>query len=46
VLTPFGAIYRYDDYEAVVSLNRDAARASVRELRAWVETKLLERTDH
>jgi uncharacterized protein YdhG (YjbR/CyaY superfamily) len=40
VLTPFGAIYRYEDYDAAVSLNRDAARASVRELRAWVETKL------
>jgi hypothetical protein len=26
-------------------LNREAARASVRELRAWVETKLRERTD-
>jgi HEPN domain-containing protein len=45
VLTPFGAIYRYEDYEAAVSLDRDAARASVRELRAWVETKLRERTD-
>jgi HEPN domain-containing protein len=44
VLTPFGAIYRYEDYEAAVSLDRDAARASVRELRAWAETKLWERT--
>ena len=33
-LTPFGAIYRYEDYEAAVSRDRDAARASVRELRA------------
>jgi hypothetical protein len=40
VLTPFGAIYRYEDYDAVVSLNRDTARASVRELRAFVEAKL------
>ena len=38
MLTPFGAIYRYEDYEAAVSLNRDGARASVRELRTWVET--------
>jgi HEPN domain-containing protein len=45
VLTPFGAIYRYEGYEAAVSLNRDTARASVHELRAWVETKLRERTD-
>lgn len=45
VLTPFGAIYRYEDYDAVVSLNRAAARESLRELRAWVETRLRERTD-
>jgi len=44
VLTPFGAIYRYEDYDAVVSLNRHAARASVRELRTFVEAKLRERT--
>ena len=45
VLTPFGAIYRYEDYDAVVSLDRQAARESLRELRAWVETKLRERAD-
>jgi LytTr DNA-binding domain len=44
VLTPFGAIYRYEDYDAVVSLDRHAARESLRELRAWVETRLRERT--
>jgi HEPN domain-containing protein len=44
-LTPFGAIYRYEDYDAVVSLNRDAARSSLRELRAWVETKFRECPD-
>ena len=44
-LTPFGATYRYEDYDAGVSLNRSAARASLRELRAWVETKLQERAD-
>ena len=43
VLTPFGAIYRYEDYDAAVSLDRLAARESLRELRAWVETGLLER---
>ena len=42
-LTPFGAIYRYEDYDVVVGLDREATRASVRELRAWVETKLRER---
>lgn len=40
VLTPFGAIYRYEDYDAVVSLNRDASRALIRKLRALVEAKL------
>ncbi len=45
VLTPFGAIYRYEDYDTIVSLDRDQARTWVRELRAWVETKLRERTD-
>jgi len=43
VLTPFGAIYRYEDYDAVISLDRHAARESLRELRAWVETRLPER---
>ncbi len=43
MLTPFGAIYRYEDYDAVVSLNRHAARQSLRELRAWAETTLRER---
>jgi len=42
-LTPFGAIYRYEDYDAVVSLDRIEARASLRDLRAWVETLLQER---
>jgi HEPN domain-containing protein len=44
LLTPFGAIYRYEDYDEGLSLNRDAARASVRELRAWVEARLRERS--
>ena len=45
VLTPFGAIYRYEDYDAVVALDLHGARESLRELRAWVETKLRERAD-
>jgi hypothetical protein len=32
VLTPFGAIYRYEDYDAVVSLDRPAARQSLERL--------------
>ena len=42
VLSPFGAIYRYEDYDAIAPLNREAAHTSIRELRAWVETKLQE----
>ena len=45
VLTPFGAIYRYEDYDAIVSLDRHAARESLRELRVWVESRLRERAD-
>lgn len=44
VLTPFGAIYRYEDYDAPVPLDRPAARGMLRELRLWVEDKLRERT--
>ena len=36
-LTPFGAIYRYEDYDAPVSLDRVAARGCVGRLRRWVE---------
>ena len=43
-LTPFGAIYRYDDYDAPVSLDRVAARGSLRQLRLWVESTFQERT--
>ena len=43
-LTPFGAIYRYEDYDAPISLDRAAARGILRQLRLWVEGKLEERT--
>jgi len=43
-LTPFGAIYRYEDYEASVSLDRVAARRILLQLRVWVESKLQEHT--
>jgi len=43
-LTPFGAIYRYEDYDAPVSLDRTAARGILRQLRRWVEGRLEERT--
>ena len=42
-LTPFGAVYRYDDYDATESLNRLEIRAILRSLRVWVEDQLCRR---
>jgi HEPN domain-containing protein len=39
-LTPFGAVYRCDDYDARAPLDRRQARALLRSLRAWVEGRL------
>ena len=44
MLTPFGAAYRYDDYDGTESLNRAETRAMLRSLRAWVEDRLLMRS--
>src|ERR1017187_10030267 len=44
VLTPFGAVYRYDDYDGTESLNRAETRALLKSLRAWVEDRLLLRS--
>jgi HEPN domain-containing protein len=44
ILTPFGAIYRYEDFDIPVALDRVAARQATRELPVWVEAKLLERS--
>jgi HEPN domain-containing protein len=41
--TPFAVAYRYEDYEADSSLDRDQARLKLRTLRSWVEAKLQER---
>jgi len=41
--TPFAVAYRYEDYEADSSLDRDRARLKLRLLRNWVEAKLQER---
>ena len=40
VLTPFGAVYRYDDYDGTESLSRADTRALLKSLRAWVEDRL------
>src|ERR1035438_2789894 len=44
LLTPFGAVYRYDDYDGTESLNRAETRALLKSLRAWVEDRLRSRT--
>ena len=43
VLTPFGAVYRYDDYDVTESLNRAETRALLKSLHAWVEGRLRSR---
>ena len=43
-LTPFGSVYRYDDYDGTESLNRIETRALLRSLRSWVEDRLHSRT--
>jgi len=44
VLTPFGAVYRYDDYDGTESLNRIETRALLKSLRVLVEDRLRSRT--
>ena len=39
-LTPFSAVYRYDDYDARVPLDRQQTRVLLRSLRTWVESRL------
>ena len=39
-LTPFGAVYRYDDYDGTESLKRLETRTLLRALRAWVDGRL------
>jgi hypothetical protein len=43
VFTPFGAVYRYEDYDSALVLDREQARQTLRELRAWVEEQLRDR---
>ena len=44
VLTPFGAVYRYDDYDGTEPLNRADTRALLKSLRALVDDRLRSRT--
>ncbi len=43
-LTPFGAVYRYEDYDAPMPLDRTQARARVCALGEWIESRLRERS--
>jgi HEPN domain-containing protein len=44
LLTPFGAVYRYEDYDSVLVLDRDRVRKMLRDARIWVEHRLRQRT--
>lgn len=37
--TPFGTVYRYEDFDAAVSFDRQDARGVVRALRIWCEQR-------
>jgi HEPN domain-containing protein len=39
-LTPFAAVYRYEDFDSELTLDRERARSTLRLLRAWVEERL------
>jgi hypothetical protein len=39
-LTPFGAAYRYEDYDGIDPLNWVDTRSLLQSLRAWVEDRL------
>jgi HEPN domain-containing protein len=43
-LTPFGTLYRYDDYDGAEPLNRYETRATLRSLRAFVEEQMRNRS--
>ncbi len=43
-MTPVGAVYRYEDYDSELPLDRQQARTMVQSLRAWVDSRLNERS--
>ena len=43
-LTPFGALYRYEDYDGIEPLSRAVTRVLPLSLRSFVEDRLLKRS--
>jgi len=39
-LTPYGAVYRYDDYDGAEALRRIETRVMLRSLRTWAEDRI------
>lgn len=39
-LTPYGTFYRYEDLDRAPAFDRVRSRATVRDLRAWVESRM------
>jgi HEPN domain-containing protein len=42
-LTPFGAVYRYEDFDSPLQLDRPRVRKLLMRLRAWIENQLATR---
>jgi hypothetical protein len=40
MFTPFGAFYRYEDFDSGLFVDRRAARAMLCELRVWIDERL------
>jgi HEPN domain-containing protein len=38
--TPFGSVYRYEDYDAAIRFDRQQARNLLRSLRKWCEKRI------
>ena len=39
-LTPFGSLYRYEDYDSAITFDRTQARDLIRSLRAWCKRRV------
>jgi hypothetical protein len=41
-VTPFGALFRYEEFDSALVLDRRAARSILLELRVWIEARINE----